>query len=510
MKLNFLKNPDLNLQEKMRFFADYFLFANEYLGKLPELLFDNPHSLTDKIIFQIENNLERCPVYIQNYFMQLFNFYKNPHVDRSVTLKEIENEYALYSHNKESKEKVIWIKQNNNFLNSLKILRSEYEEKLFDENFAALLSYMICPHPLANHKTEIQYCTQILVSQFRLNGHTKESVNKYIDRVVSLNIYDFPFPHEILQRNKHESFREAAQEFLNNRYFRKQFEGLRNLMNTPKIQKGYFMYAIEDCILDDEIKENFQITFDKVTFISPDHTLLQKLKQSVLEEDEEKTFKVYPKFFGKNKLLAYVNLYYEDKNATKDIGIKIVNEELLQLNGYLNAGLTLNANHYLFSEQFKEDDWWSSVSIHEIKHTRIDSNEYNSAKNNPFEKLKDSGSPAKNQILHNERIFLKAHVNDEISSYWQYLENMFWFEVKEIEDIKKKSEQILLKQLGELKHDFLFNIGLLITPFHIREDEIGLSKKDIFTIHEQIIGERNFNFDIVSYRIKLKVFFLKI
>ena len=44
MKLNWLTNPNPNLQAKMRYFADYFLYSNEFLGKLPDLPFDNPIS----------------------------------------------------------------------------------------------------------------------------------------------------------------------------------------------------------------------------------------------------------------------------------------------------------------------------------------------------------------------------------------------------------------------------------------------------------------------------------
>lgn len=76
MHLNFLTNPDPNRQEKMRFFADYFLFVNDFLGKLPDIPFDNPYSLLDKIIFQIEKNPDKFPTYIGNYFNQLFSFYK--------------------------------------------------------------------------------------------------------------------------------------------------------------------------------------------------------------------------------------------------------------------------------------------------------------------------------------------------------------------------------------------------------------------------------------------------
>ena len=63
MKLSQRTNPDPNTQEKMRFFADYFLFVNEYLGRFPDLPFDNPFSIVDKIRFQMENNLSHAASY---------------------------------------------------------------------------------------------------------------------------------------------------------------------------------------------------------------------------------------------------------------------------------------------------------------------------------------------------------------------------------------------------------------------------------------------------------------
>ena len=60
MKLNHIINENKFLEEKMRFFADYFSFTNEFLGKLPQVPFDNELSLVDKTIFQIQNNKCVC------------------------------------------------------------------------------------------------------------------------------------------------------------------------------------------------------------------------------------------------------------------------------------------------------------------------------------------------------------------------------------------------------------------------------------------------------------------
>jgi hypothetical protein len=71
MRLNFLTNSGRNLQDKMRFFSGFFLYANENLGRFPDLPFDNPVSLVNRIIFQLENNIEKCPTYVDKPFVSV-------------------------------------------------------------------------------------------------------------------------------------------------------------------------------------------------------------------------------------------------------------------------------------------------------------------------------------------------------------------------------------------------------------------------------------------------------
>ena len=93
MKLNYITNGNKNLQEKMRFFGDYFSFANDFFWQLPDIPFDNPLSLVSKAIFQIENNFDYCLSYISSYLSLLFVFHTNSFEIPDQTLVELENQF---------------------------------------------------------------------------------------------------------------------------------------------------------------------------------------------------------------------------------------------------------------------------------------------------------------------------------------------------------------------------------------------------------------------------------
>ena len=95
MHLTSLTNPDPNRQEKNEIFADYFLFVNEYIGKVPDLSFDNPYSLLDKIIYQIKKNPEKFHIYIGNYFNQFFSFDTDDSKDDILVIKNLYKSYNL-------------------------------------------------------------------------------------------------------------------------------------------------------------------------------------------------------------------------------------------------------------------------------------------------------------------------------------------------------------------------------------------------------------------------------
>ncbi|MBA7541101.1 hypothetical protein ES705_33408 [subsurface metagenome] len=66
--INQITHPDNLVQTKVNFFADYFNFVTDNIGLYDELEIENHLSLIEKVIFQIENNLDHCPKYLDCYF----------------------------------------------------------------------------------------------------------------------------------------------------------------------------------------------------------------------------------------------------------------------------------------------------------------------------------------------------------------------------------------------------------------------------------------------------------
>jgi hypothetical protein len=502
MKLNHITNVDKNLQEKMRYFADCFSFTNEFLGRLPDVPFDNHLSLIDKTIFQIENNFEHCSLYTISYLSHFFTFYDKSIEPPAALLNKIENQFLSL---KTSKDKKQWLKLNPGFLEDLKAIRLEYEETLFDKTYAALLTYIKCKHNLKKHRVAIAYGTRLLVSLFRINGHSKESLNKYIGRIIASNRYDFPFPPEILKIRDRDEYKKSTELFLANRDFDKQFEGLKNIFIADKHKSGYFFYVIENCIIDERTTGKFKVQLDKVTFISPEHEELKTLRKSISEYDEKHGEKTFPVFFGEEKLLAYVHLGYEDKKAKKDEGLRIVAEELLNFNQYCyESEVVVNSLHYFFADFLEGDSWSASTSFGMVKKSILRQSDFEELEKNTYEVLRNVNSVAKPVILECEKTFLKAFAREEVEFYWMFIENIFAPLTNKSEDVRKGFSKLMLKVLDQLEDNFLFAIASMLTPFGFDNKEEGLDKGDVCTIHEAICLDGNFQFDLGQYKKKIK------
>lgn len=505
MKLSYLTNSDANVQEKMRFFASYFSFANEFLGKHPRVPYENPLSLLEKSIFQVENNFDHSSLYVSSYLSQLFSF----HAPFESSLRDFNKLSLLYDQFKLADKKKEWIKNTPVFLSTMIELRNHYEEKLFDDTYTALLHYMKCVHRLKTHKKEIEYRTTILVSLFRLKGHSKKLLDDYVKRILSTSRFDFPLPLEFVQIHEKAQYIEKSAKFFQSRSFDQQFEGFRNIYITEHHKFGNFFFVIDDCFLADNIKKKFRIRFDQVTFISPQHKDLALLRRSIKEDDKENPIKNSTVFFGKNKLLAYVHTGYEKRDAKKEYCLQIVEEELTYLNQYLDTHLQVNPLHLLLYESFGTERWSSRTSLR--KKIRVNMNEYTmeDAAENSFEVLRNVASPAKSIILQNEKVFLKAYSRSDVEYFWIYLENMFAPIHTNSDKIRKVAGSLLTALLDDLKKDFLVQLGSMLIPFAFNHAEENFTDDEVMAIHAEIFVNRKFDFDFKKYQKAVRSPFLK-
>jgi len=499
MNLNFLTNPDPIRQEKMRFFADYFLYVNEYLGKLPDIPFDNPYSLLDKIIFQIEKNPERFHIFIGNYFRQFFTFFETKE-----SKNDIEALTKLYKQYHCKKNKKEWVDKNPDFISEIRKLHAEFKTKLFENNFSTLFSFINCPCSLKKHQNAIRYCVQILVSQFRLNGYSKSHVDSSIDRILSRDD-QFPFPPHIAEIKDNIKLKKAKEEYLGKRDFKEQFFGLKHMLTRPEYQNGIFIFAIDNCNLDNDINDTFKVQFNQVTFISPTHDLLKNLREFI--NNNNSYININKTFFKDGVLLAYISLNYDELSFAKDKALAVVIQELKQFNSYINTELRVNTKHYLFSRDFLKIEG-GRISMGENTFIRTDQFKY--LEKNAYSELRSTISNAKTQILDNEETFFRSIEINDITLYWQYIENTLWpLNLPSAAEIQKKFSKLLFQQIHKLKKDFFLRINSLIIPFFgFDYKEIGLEDEDIF-ISEGIMKVLNPKVNILRLEKKIKSPFLK-
>lgn len=508
MKLHSLTNTSSVLQDKMRFFADYFSFTNEFLGKLPGISFDNPLSLVTKILFQITNNRDRCQKSVNN-LLRHFLRYENDYLTKAVVsypnMKTAFIEpWKSYS---DAKDKKLWLQQNISVTEVISIVEDELKINLFDTVISWLESYLKCTHQLDEHVDEIKFATQILVSYFRLSGATKEEIDKYIERILSNDKHTFPLPLEILEQNDADTFDTLCDNFFANRDFSHQFEGLKNITDARSKRKGYFLFPIEDVYLDKDIVETLSITFDKVTFISSMHPKLEALKKNCEEDAKGSEANYTHVFFGENRLLGCVELHYEKKDTAAVQGREIVAVELEQFNAYLNRGnmSLLNGTHFLYTKDFTGESWWMSTQITPRWSARLNKNDVKGLNHNTFQRLRTVSSKASEQITRNEQTFIRAVEGQDVSAYWLYIENLFWSKT----DNKKKVKELFVKLAMRLAYTRIwrleFHIGYLLSPFDRQnlEEQIGLSKEEADTIYSATAHDQKYPFDWQPYRSKI-------
>lgn len=511
MKLHWLTNNNPNLQEKMRYFSDYFVFVNQWLGRLPGVPFDNPQSLIHKIIYQLENNIQRAPGYFENHYKQLIRFYQPFLISHYPAFAEIETLYSAYNQcpAKET-PRVKWLIDHPDLLDRLKSLEQIFERELFEKMFLLIVKYIKCSHPLSEHKTDLEFCTQVLVSLFRLNGHSEKQVAKYIDRILSSSIYDVPLDLEMYDEEKNEAFRTEAQDFIRNRDFDKQFKGLENLMINRKKRKGLFIFAIDDVVLHEKLKANFKHTIDKVTFIIPTHTELKSLRKSVRENDKTSAYKMHSLFFGKNKLLCFIETTFETKKDASFEAMKAIEPELLLLNLYLDTKLVIKPKNFLWVNKIGSDLWSGSRDLMKVKIEHISEMDWKLFQENPFDLLKEKDFEGKLHFLQNEKTFAKAMTEKDLSSFWQYVENLFWLQNTPNKAIQDKFTGILLQTIHRFKGDFLLGIGHLCHPYELDSfaDEVTSDKDLLKQLQNALCDKYHHAFDFSPYLPVIKHTFL--
>lgn len=210
-------------------------------------------------------------------------------------------------------------------------------------------------------------------------------------------------------------------------------------------------------------------------------------------------------------MLGYVNLFYEDKDYTRKMGEQVVAEELSYLNQYLQSTLRVQEKDYLFTETFDDKGWRSSIDIVKNKRFLINQLKYDWLKDNPFERLRQSTIPGSNQFLNNERTFIKAVAESNSSLYWQYIENLFWFQNIPKNSFRDRFVNIIMTGIVTFQNDLLRTIGQLTFGLDRTRHSKEITEDDslLGRISAELGYQHNMKFPIGKYKAKIRHPFLR-
>ncbi len=464
--LNFIVHSHETTQVKVRYFCDYFKLCNNRLGILPEMEFENPLSLIQKCIFQLEYNSSKSNVYLANYFgnslldpegfIKRFVQFNNVHI--------LIKEFLTIPVKKRSR----WIINNTELTEAFKNLYEELEMRMHDELISSLTSFLRCSHKLNKHRDDIEFCARMFITEFRLRGHTQNEISEVISKIMSDDITKFPFPPEVTDKKDELNYKELLQSFLNERTFNKQFEGIKNQLNINYYDWTIF-YRIQN-ITTKEFK-NFELEYDKVIFLSPYHKKLQKLKKYV------KSRKLLNDFFSKqiNFLIVTCQVRSHSIEAAKIIADEEINKAIPILNKVCVNTPILDDSYYLSSDN------WETAEITKgpkQKLTKFKPKFIEKLSDNPFTFLSECTSDSKSTILFYESKHREAQKKKDISILWEYLENIIPLNNEGRKQVKEIASNILTFDFRyRIKNDLRFNFLNMTSPFSASSEELGISSE---------------------------------
>jgi len=398
-------NENKLLEKKINFFNDYFSFYAHYAGIFFETEIENPLSLVEKIIFQLEHNpkMGKACIYINNYLEHPFftdNNFLSSFESFKILLEEI-NAFKL----EENKAK--YVEDHETFLIKLKNVKAELSELMYQKAFERMLQMMTCKDELKEHEKEIKYLTKILVTEPLFKGRSKHEVQSVFLEILSNDIKKFPFPKTIISE-------EQRSEYLKTLNFPKQFHGIINFLDQEPVNKFLICKIFGASLSDDSI-----LNYNRVEFFGSNNSKIKLLKLN-LEKGSKEITEMF--FAGNNYLLAAIPIrVYKEEIVVENV-LPELQDATVYLEIILDKFLFIDHESYVITTNFLNGGVKSNTrnGVKEVKKKEIE--KFN---DNPYSFLASYRSPAKDYLLQNERVFIDAAHYNNLEGFWRYLENLF-------------------------------------------------------------------------------------
>ena len=303
------------------------------------------------------------------------------------------------------KKQIKWLTDNRaSFAKVLDKLRSDLSDKMFSEARSNVVSYTKCKHDIDHHKIDFIAGINCMATEFLLRNHSKTDIKNVFNRLLSRDD-DFPFPPDVDTEERRIAFLAA-------RTFDQQFEGMENALTQPLKD-----YTFVCRVYNASVPDDFEFTYNKVTFYSPKHEKVAGLKNS------EHFSRAVENFFeSKIGMLACVKAQYHSMDIAKTEAVNILNQEIKFVNHRFDANCYLDPFTALLTLDFLATNGFTSARKSDgVKIRPID---LDNLKDNPYVILAPYKLPSKEHFLKCEPLYVEALTTKNPTAYWQYFESL--------------------------------------------------------------------------------------
>lgn len=457
-----ITNPKPLVEEKVNFFSDYFHYYLDNIGVTSDFRLENPLSLVEKILYQLENNISnpKCVSYISFRVEDTF-FEEEEYLKNFQSFSLLKAEFESYK-NQPDKKKYNWVKGNSRFLNTLKKFKSELEERMFKKSLESIISYLICEHPTEHHIKDIEFHTKIIATEFLFAGRSKEDLRKMFNQILSREISKFPFPKSIRTQKE-------KRDFIKKRTIEQQFEGFYNLL-LKDISKRIYLFKVQGI----EALSDFSFKYNMAHFYSKDSRRYQFLKPLLNEHLDDI-------FFSQNDtLIAEVSIEYFSSTIGKLQALEKINQAVRYLEVVLRKDLRVQTNTFLITHKFKDYQRFFTNENRPIKDLTTKLSDLN---DNPFYIFKGKKILGSEHVKKQEHLFIKAVQTGAIGDYWHYVEVLLSI-IDDEKHVQKIVSSIVLLGLQKFSDNFHFDsLFYSLHLFNTPSEKLGISLEE----HKQIL-----------------------
>lgn len=431
MRLHTITNTNKIIEKKVNYFADYFSFVCHFIGEDELHVIETPQSIFENISIQLESNIEKCAPYFDKYISNelianyQFKVGKNLIASFYNSLKD----YKVIL----PKDKHKWLKTNKSNLHKLCLrIINRISVKIFKESVKSITSFLRCSHEIKYHIKELKYFTKIIVSDFLLNEFTKEDLYKIFEFILSSDEDKFPFNRSLFFRQDKILFQKIKEDFIVNRNFDSQFEGITNFRFKP-FSTAYLLYKIQGLYLEKDQKEKFE----EINLFSSDATKFKKLR----EHFETRPLNYFSN--SENFTIAVIKLKYRSESFAQKKALLILKNFTRFFNSRTSYNCIVDYRDVIFTTDFKNSKR-SVITAGDYKTTqKYSERDFLNLRRASF-RMKSIKSEALEQAKEFEFIYESAQVTNSLQVYWQYLESMHKGLLTNSKNLIESTSKILL------------------------------------------------------------------